>query len=97
MEAKLGNKPSKVGKSFLAAKELIYSGVLWRVGDGRDVNIWGDPWIPMPTSFSVQSPRIESMGGMKVSSLIDQDTKQWKRPLIAEIFTLKKLLSPIFR
>lgn len=86
LEAQLGNKPSQVWRSFLAAKELVHSGVLWRVGDGRDINIWGDPWIPIPISFSVQSPRIDLMGGMTVSSLIDQDTKQWNRTLIAEIF-----------
>jgi hypothetical protein len=25
-------------------------------GDGRDIRIWGDKWLPTPIFFSIQSP-----------------------------------------
>ena len=86
MEASLGTRPSQAWRSILSAKELIHYGAFWRVGNGRDIRLWGDKWIPTPSLFSIQSPRNNQLGDMKVCSLIDQDSKQWNRALITEIF-----------
>jgi len=34
LDAELGKTPSFMWRSFLAAKDLLSNGVLWRVGDG---------------------------------------------------------------
>jgi hypothetical protein len=90
MDAALGNRPSLAWRSILAAKDLVYEGVLWRVGDRNDIKIWGDKWLPTPSSHSVQSPRIPMMEDMKVSSLIDQELKQWNNSFIASHFLLEE-------
>jgi hypothetical protein len=90
MDAALGNRPSLAWRSISAAKDLVYEGVLGRVGDGNDIKIWGDKWLPTPSSHSVQSPRIPMMEDMKVSSLIDQELKQWNNSFIASHFLLEE-------
>lgn len=32
-------------------KEVIKQGTRWRIGDGKSVNIFTDPWLPRPLSF----------------------------------------------
>lgn len=37
---------SFVWKGFLASKELIRKGLAWRIGDGKEVDMWLDNWLP---------------------------------------------------
>jgi hypothetical protein len=37
-----GSKPSFAWRSTLSAKELLQQGVVWRVGDGQSIKVWGD-------------------------------------------------------
>lgn len=41
----------------MSTGDVFKIGLLWRVGDGCDIRIWGDKWLPTLTSFLVQSPR----------------------------------------
>jgi len=38
------------------AKLLLQEGLIWKVGDGSKINIWGDRWIFFSHSNSIQSP-----------------------------------------
>jgi hypothetical protein len=75
---------------MLGARPVILHGLVWRVGDRRDINIWGDRWLPTPISFVVQSPPKILLVDVKVSSLIDQDTKRWNKNLITAVFMEKE-------
>ena len=86
MEAALGNRPSQAWRNILAAKDLVHYAALWRVGDEKDIKIWGDEWLPTPSSFSVQSPRPNNLEDMRVCSLIDQDLKIWNNSIIDTLF-----------
>ncbi|XP_017635845.1 uncharacterized protein LOC108477876 [Gossypium arboreum] len=57
LSARIGSYPSFTWRSICSAKELIKDGLLWRIGNGEDVNIWNDPWLPGPGNnrLSVQS------------------------------------------
>jgi hypothetical protein len=58
------------------------------VGDGSNIKIWGDRWLPTPTSYSVQSP-IRILDEMDVvSKLIDGEQGSWKHELIRVILEL---------
>jgi hypothetical protein len=90
LEATLGKRPSFAWKSLLSASGLLKSGLVWRVGDGKDIKIWGDRWLPTPTSFSVQSPRRVFSEDARVADLIDQDTKWWNSTLLSSVSLRRK-------
>ncbi|XP_062021223.1 uncharacterized protein LOC133737733 [Rosa rugosa] len=51
MEAELGSSPSYLWRSFLWGRELLRKGVRWRIGDGKEVRVFIDPWVPGLPSF----------------------------------------------
>ena len=46
IESTLGSWPSYAWRSLWKAKKLLKEGTIWRIGNGQDVKIWGDRWIP---------------------------------------------------
>jgi hypothetical protein len=86
LEAKLGSKPSYTWRSLFGSRDLLFQGLLWRVGDGNSIRVWVDRWLPIPISYSVQStPKIISANAT-VDELIDVEMKVWKSCLIKEVF-----------
>jgi hypothetical protein len=65
---------------------LLNTGLIWRVGNGESVKIWGDRWIPYPSTYTIQSPPRILDKESKVSALIDEDTKWWNPSLVSDIF-----------
>lgn len=51
--AKLGYKPSYAWKNVLAIRELLNRVLIWRVWNGKNINIWNDSWIPKPFSNKI--------------------------------------------
>ena len=39
----------------MAAQELVKEGVMWRVGNGKDVKVWGDRLLPCSSFYGVIS------------------------------------------
>ncbi|KAA3489416.1 reverse transcriptase [Gossypium australe] len=46
LAANVGSYPSFTWRSICSARDLIENGLLWRIGNGCDINIWNDPWLP---------------------------------------------------
>jgi hypothetical protein len=86
LEAQLGNRPSYLWRSFMAAQPVLKNGMLWRIGNGDSISVWLDRWLPRPTSYKVFSPRKILDQNARVSEFIDQNTRMWKAGLISEIF-----------
>jgi hypothetical protein len=86
LSAQLGSRPSYAWRSLLSARELFVDGLIWRVGDGEQIRIWGDRWIPRPSSFSVQTMNSILPRDALVKELFDQDLGGWNSVLIREIF-----------
>lgn len=78
--------PSFDWRSIFSSRDLLKVRLIWRTGGEKEVKIWNDKWLPTPTTYSVQSPRIILSKDAKVKELIDQDTKCWKTSLINDIF-----------
>jgi len=55
-------------------------------GEGSKVKVWGDKWLPTPTTYSVQSLYRLLGKDARVKELIDVDTRWWNTRLIKEIF-----------
>jgi hypothetical protein len=86
----LGNKPSFVWRSIFASKYFLKQGLVWRVGDGKSIQIWQDRWLPTPISFSVQSPQRIIGANSWVEALIDPEVCYWRVTLIQEVFNAEE-------
>jgi len=49
----LGKRPSFSWRSIWNARPLIEEGIMWRVGNGLNVKIWEDKWIPSTFSHKI--------------------------------------------
>jgi hypothetical protein len=73
-------------RSILSTCDLLKCGLIWRIGDGSTIKIWGDKWLATLTAFSVQSLRRILAEDAKVMELIDPNTKWWNTMLLKNIF-----------
>jgi hypothetical protein len=86
LEAGLGSKPSFAWRSIQGAGELVKEGLIWRIGDGASVRIWGEKWIPLPQTFKIQSPPTSLSKNEYMQRLIDPTTKWWNTVLLSSTF-----------
>ena len=87
IEVGLGNKPSYVWRSVWNAKKLIREGMMWWVDDGSSIKIWKKQWVPMPSTYSIQSlVRLLNLDAT-VNQFIDEATRWWNIPLVQEVVT----------
>jgi hypothetical protein len=86
LDTPLSKRPSYVWRSIWNVKGLLKEGMVWRVGNRRNIKIWGDKWLLSPATHAVQTPLHTLDPKAKVSELIDQDTNWWNIQLVKEIF-----------
>ena len=55
IQALLGNRPSYVWRSIMAAQEVVKKCIRWRLGNGQSVWTWDDKWVPNSSSYKVVS------------------------------------------
>lgn len=79
MQASTGNNPSYIWRSLLWGREILREGMHWRIGNGLDVDISKDSWIP---SLCGKLGDLAGLipEGSKVSYLIQN--YQWNETLI---------------
>jgi len=79
-------RPSYGWRSIWGSKQLIREGFLWRIGDGSQVNILKDKWLPNSFSHKIQFPIQGIHPEAKVSELINFETNWWNIPLVEQLF-----------
>ena len=57
IHAYLGKKQSYVWRSIMATQEIVQKGFCWRVGNGRQIRVWEDSWVPTSSTHKVIAPR----------------------------------------
>jgi len=72
-------------RSILQGLQLLKQGLIWRIGNGNNTNIWADPWIPRGCIRKPITPRGSSLL-TKVSELIDPSTGDWDEQLVTDTF-----------
>ncbi|GAU36821.1 hypothetical protein TSUD_320580 [Trifolium subterraneum] len=77
LEAKMGNIISYTWRSILHASWILKKDCYWTIGNGEQVNIWEDNWLPLQNGYKVWSPPWGSLNGSKVKELIDPDELTW--------------------
>ncbi|XP_042974832.1 uncharacterized protein LOC122306468 [Carya illinoinensis] len=87
LKAKVGARPSLAWRSLHAGLSLLKEGLLWRIGDGKQVRIWEDRWLPRPHFLA---PRIEAGAPTQrnvVADLINPSLRTWNDHSLHEMFT----------
>ena len=56
LSASIGSNASFIWKSILWGREVIKKGFRWRVGNGRNISVYKDNWLPRPDTFKPISP-----------------------------------------
>jgi hypothetical protein len=87
LEASLGTRPSYAWRSIFKARELMRQGLEWRIGDEKSIKVWGDKWLPTPTTYEVQTPPKILDKKAVVAELIDSEMKWWNTTLIQAVFS----------
>jgi hypothetical protein len=88
LHARLKKGASFTWQSIHAGIQTFKKGCVWRVGNGANINIWSDPWIPSSTDRKVISSRGEAVY-TRVEDLINPVTEQWDEEL------LRSILNPV--
>jgi hypothetical protein len=86
LTSNLGRRLSYAWRSIWSSKVLLQAGLIWRVGDGERIKIWKDRWVPLPTTYAIQTPVRILDSEARVSSLINRDTKWWDTQLVHSVF-----------
>ncbi|CAH9130680.1 unnamed protein product [Cuscuta epithymum] len=86
LNAKLGNNPSFVWRSFFETQEILRNNTRRRVGHGRDVQVWVDAWLPGQGSGRIQSAKPPGVRDMNVAALRNHTGREWNREMIHSIF-----------
>ena len=70
----------------MVAQHLVKKGIMWNVGNGDSIRVWGDKWLPSPSTFRITSPRQFLQAETGVSELISHDVAAWKTQILNAIF-----------
>ncbi|KAH1047985.1 hypothetical protein J1N35_038769 [Gossypium stocksii] len=85
-KVKLGNLPSYTWKSIWAIKGLLQTGLCWRVGNGHNIRIEEDVWIPNVEQIQINQ-LVRGQNITRVADLIDSMNRTWKYEIIESTFT----------
>lgn len=91
LEARPKRGISYAWRSILKGVELLKKGIIWRVGDGNNINIWSNPWLPRGITRKVSSVRGNHLV-TKVAELIDPATNTWDTNLVYQTFNAEIIL-----
>ena len=92
LSSDLGDNPSYIWRSIWAAKGTLVSGCRWRVGDGKSIKIWGDPWLQDTVSARISSPQVFGGENMLVEELISECGTSWNVEKINELLDVPDVM-----
>jgi hypothetical protein len=83
MSASLKNGSSFTWQRIMAGVNSLRNGYIWRVGNGQNIDIWRDAWIPHGANRKIITHRRGHLLS-KVSDLIDPVTNCWDEDLVRQ-------------
>ena len=86
VNATMGKHPSYAWRSIMARQKIVEKGIVWRVGNGENIQIWWDRWIPNPSTYKISSPLQLLSREAKVKDLIKEGAGEWDLDLIKQVF-----------
>ncbi|XP_061999404.1 uncharacterized protein LOC133716758 [Rosa rugosa] len=84
--------PSYSWRSIFFTRELLQQSVYWQIGNGVNVNIWSDSWIP---NLRNGKPDINEAALAKVSRVCDifSSPGTWNVPLVNRLFSVEEAVA----
>nr|GMD50577.1 uncharacterized protein LOC109160522 [Ipomoea batatas] len=79
------NVYSKVDNDVENGQEVLRAGVARRVGDGKDTNVWGCPWLADGADPFIRTHCRAELANTRVCNLLDNMGK-WDSELLSDIF-----------
>lgn len=73
-------------KSIISARDVIRKGMVWRIGNGQNVRIKEDKWLPRNSNCPIISYLPIMAAEFKVQVLINIDLGVWKSDLVNQLF-----------
>lgn len=64
-------------RGVIAGLQVLKKGLEWSVGDGRNINVWSEPWLSMTSALTPTGPPTELNSSLKVMDLLDPVAKEW--------------------
>lgn len=83
LQATNRNGSSYTWQSIIAGLKCFKLGYIWRVGDGTQIDIWNDNWIPGSHNLKIQTMRGNNLVN-KVDELINPVNMQWDVDLLCQ-------------
>lgn len=77
---------SWIWKSLVSTRDPIKKGIIWQIENGANIKIWGEKWLPTPSSFQVQSHLKNLPASTVMKDLLEKGGLEWNRPLIMDTF-----------
>lgn len=84
--AKVTSQASWLWRSWASSRYLLHEGCVWRVGDGKTVQVWEDKWLPADFMPSPISPKPENCEVRVVADLRDNMGEDWNQRLLERFF-----------
>jgi hypothetical protein len=85
MRAQLKKGASFTWQSLMAGMANFKRGYIWRVGNGSEINVWHDTWLPISPDKRVSTRKCGTMIG-RVQELINLVTGTWDVQLLEDSF-----------
>lgn len=64
-------------KSIYSSIDLVKYGLVWRIGNGSQVRVWTDNWIPQENCRMPFTPDLYDIGDVSVNNFILPDGTSW--------------------
>lgn len=82
-EAKIKSQSSYAWRSISQGTHLLSYGLKYLVGNGKTINVWSDPWLPLNPPRPARGPGKHLYPHMTVADLLQQGS--WKNDLIEQL------------
>ncbi|CAN1814412.1 Putative ribonuclease H protein At1g65750 [Linum perenne] len=86
LSATLRSNPSFAWHSILKTQSMLRNGFRWRIGDGKNISVWKDPWLKEDDRSYIVSPVVQDLENLRVADLWIPGTRSWDEELLEELF-----------
>ena len=85
-EAKVKPGISYSWRNILHSRWILKKCCFWTIGNGTTIDIWKDNWLPFQNGFKILSKEPSNNTLVKISDLIDPNTKDWNISILNTTF-----------